>query len=316
MKDASARWRALDDLRGLTILFMVPVNAMMDFVHDPPWFNHAPGPGLNFADCILPTFLFAMGVSASFSLERRARERGQSRTLFHGLARYALLFVFGTIGYFLVWKQGNWEVLQLLGAAGGFAFLFMFLPPRWRLAAAAGILLASEALRPGFLDAQLRSWYASGIGGPWGFLPFSVIPLAASCLGEELTAADTTRRVRLCLGVGLASLAEGLAWAAAFGPPDKHLASTAYLLITFGLASSALGLLSALESHLSLPPLTALGRNSLLMYMLSGVLILPLRAWADQGIPEPGVWGWGAAVLALSGAVAWTLDRKGCYVKL
>ena len=316
MQASSPRWRALDLLRGLTLFVMVPINAMMDFAKDPPWFNHSPGPHLNLADFVLPIFLFAMGVSASFSLERRRTERGFARTLAHGLIRYAALFAAGSIGFFLVWKQKNWEVLQLLGTAGGFAFLFMFLPSRWRLAAVAAILLATETLRPIFLQARFREWYASGLGGPWGFLPYSTLSLAASVLGEKLREADLGRRVRLSLAVGLVAIASGLAWDAAFGPPDKHLVTPGFLALSFGAASVLLGLLSALETHVEARPVAALGRNPLFVYVFSGILILPIRAWADPTASEALVWAWGAAVLAASAAVAWLLDRQQLYLKL
>lgn len=179
------RWRALDDLRGLTILAMIPGNTLMDFVRVPAWAKHAPGAGLHIADFVLPAFLFAMGISASFSLARRVADRGFWRTLLHGLLRYGLLFAFGTIGYFLVWQQANWEILQLLGLAGAFAFLFMFLKPLPRLAAAAALLAACEILRPLGLEATFRAWYPSGIGGPLGFLPFAVLPLAAWLLDRR-----------------------------------------------------------------------------------------------------------------------------------
>jgi predicted acyltransferase len=310
------RWRALDDLRGLTILVMIPVNAMMDFSRTPAWLKHSPGPGMTLADLVLPAFLFSMGISASFSIGRRSAEQGLVRTLLHGLWRYGLLFAFGTAGYFLVWHQANWEVLQLLGLAGAFAFLFMFLPPRVRPAAAIALLIGCELLRAPFLDGLFRAWYAGGIGGPWGFLPYSALPLAASGLGEMLREADTGRRVRLCLSSGGIALVCGFLWSLVAGPPDKHLVTGAYLLLGGGTACLCLGILCALEAHCSLPALTVLGRNPLLMYMASGVLILPIRARLDPALPEALAWLVGSGVLAVCVGLAWLLDHREIRIKL
>ncbi len=70
------RWAALDNLRGLTVLLMIPINAAKEFTAVPTWFKHAPGAGLTVADLIVPAFLSALGVSSSFSLRRRGSRPG------------------------------------------------------------------------------------------------------------------------------------------------------------------------------------------------------------------------------------------------
>ena len=60
-----ARWPALDNLRGLAVLVMLPVNAAMTFTAIPAWFKHAPADGVTLADFVLPVFLFSLGVSAA-----------------------------------------------------------------------------------------------------------------------------------------------------------------------------------------------------------------------------------------------------------
>ena len=122
------RHAALDALRGLTVFLMIPVNAGMGFASIPAWLKHAPAAGLQLADFIMPAFLVALGISGSLSLGMRVSRDGLLRTSLHALYRYGLLFAFGSIGYFLVWKQGSWEVLQMLGATGALAFPFMFHP--------------------------------------------------------------------------------------------------------------------------------------------------------------------------------------------
>jgi predicted acyltransferase len=99
---AGARWDALDDLRGIAVLVMVPVNVAAAFTSIPPWFKHAPAVGLTVADLVVPVFLFSLGLSASFSFKNRMAQSGFGRTFLHALTRFAVLFAFGTIGVVLV----------------------------------------------------------------------------------------------------------------------------------------------------------------------------------------------------------------------
>lgn len=317
MDERPGRWAALDNLRGLTVLLMIPVNAGMDFTAMPAWFTHAPGPGLTLADLIMPAFLFALGTSASFSFRRRLADRGLAKTILHALRRYALLFAFGTIGFFAVWGSRNWEILQMLGLAGALSFPFLFLAPAWRAAAAAALVAGVQALRPGFFDASFTAWYQSGIGGPAGAIPLAAIPIAASALGEALRGRSWPGRTAIAAGVGAACLAAGLAMGMLI-PIDKHMLSTSYLLATFGAASLALAALTPLDPLLGgrLPPLGALGRNPLLAYMLGGVLTLALRAWVPVDITSAAAWALSLAVLAFVTGVALVLDWKKVWIRL
>jgi predicted acyltransferase len=313
----AGRWAALDNLRGLTVFLMLPVNAGMEFANLPAWMKHAPGPGITMADFIMPVFLYALGVSSSFSLPRRLQEKGLVRTLLHALRRYGLLFVFGTIGFVAVWGSRNWEILQMLGMAGALAFPFLFLPPAGRAAAAAALLALVQALRPAFFDATFRAWYGSGIGGPAGAIPLAAIPLAASALGEILRGRPWGRRTAAAAAAGAACLAAGTGLSFLV-PVDKHMLSVSYLVLTFGAACLALSALTLFDPLVGgrLPPLGALGRNPLLAYMLGGVLTLGLRAWVPVGIPAWGAWACSLGVLALVTAVCIVLDWKRISIRL
>ena len=296
---------------------MLPVNAGMELANFPAWMKHAPGPGLTMADLIMPAFLFALGISSSFSLRRRLAEKGVGKTVLHALRRYGLLFVFGTIGFVAVWGSRNWEILQMLGMAGALSFPFLFLPPAWRARPRPRLLPACRLLRPAFFDGAFRAWYGSGIGGPAGAIPLAAIPIAASALGELLRGWSWERRAAASAIVGAACLALGIGLGLLI-PVDKHMLSTSYLLLSFGAASLALAGLTLLDPLLGdrLPPLGSLGRNPLLAYMLGGVLTLALRAWVPVSVGAATAWGCSLGVLAVVTGTALLLDWKKVWIRL
>ena len=322
---SGARWEALDDLRGLAVLVMVPVNIAATFVAMPAWFKHAPADGLTIADLVVPVFLFSLGLSASFSFAARRARVGFGRTFLHALVRSAVLFAFGTIGVILVnpghgapWQPGaGWEVLQMLGATGLFSFFFLLLPPWPRLGAAALLLAAVEALRPAGLGALMRGWYDTGLAGPWGTFSLSFFAITASALGEMVKDAASGRRI---LASSLMAGAMGAAGAVSllFFPPSKHLLSLSYILLGGAVSCGLLAVLVVWRERLRWPlPFTgSLGRNPLLLYMLHAVLGLALHALAPDDVAAWEAWVLSLAVLAVCTAVAVVLDRRKLFVKL
>ena len=185
---ARPRWQALDDLRGLSVLVMVPVNVAAPFLNVPAWLKHAPADGLTIADFVVPGFLFSLGLSAALSFNSRRRRTGLVKTFLHALLRSALLFAFGTAGIMLVDRGARYEILMMLGATGLFSFFFLLVPPWPRLAAAAGLLALVEVLRPLGLGALVGQWYETGLGGPWGTFSLSFFAIVASALGQLIAA--------------------------------------------------------------------------------------------------------------------------------
>ncbi len=311
------RWDALDDLRGIAVLTMIPVNVAAPFSAIPAWFKHAPSTGLTFADFILPCFLFSLGLSASFSFAARVKERGFARTLLHAFIRYAVLFAFGTIGILLVDHTARWEVLQMLGATGLLSFFFMLLPPWPRLGAAALMLACVEILRPLGLGALINGWYDSGLGGPWGTFSLSFLIVVASVLGELIRAADARKRLAWSSGFAGVLIAGGII-AALFLPFSKHLMSLSYILFTGGVSAGVLALLVAITEMWggSLGFVRSVGRNPLLLYMLHAVL--GVLALTVAGVDASGAAAWGACavVILLCIGAAWALDAKKLYVRL
>ena len=311
------RWQSLDDLRGLAVFVMVPVNVAASFTGIPAWFKHAPAIGLTLPDFVVPVFLFSLGLSASFSFSARIARDGFAKTLLHALVRYGVLFAFGTIGILLVDRGSSWEILQMLGATGIFSFFFMLLPPWPRLGTAALLIAIVETLRPMGLGGLMSQWYDSGIGGPWGTFSLSFFPIGASALGEMIR--DASPRLRLIAPAAAAGVlfATG-ALALVFFPFSKHLLSLSYLCVTGGTAAALLALLVLWREILRwpVPLLGSLGTNPLLLYMLHAVLGVAVHALFDDNAAPWIAWAASLGVLAVCLAAALLLERKRIFIRL
>lgn len=149
---------AIDILRALTMCLMIFVNHLWTIQGVPHWMGHAKTMEdfLGLADFVYPSFLFAMGMSIPYSIERRiSRGEAPADTVLHILKRGFSLVLMGvlmvnegaglnigphsealypivmTLGIFLLWNdygQGVRPVprtlLRILGAA---ALLWMIL---------------------------------------------------------------------------------------------------------------------------------------------------------------------------------------------
>jgi predicted acyltransferase len=314
---ARKRWDALDDLRGLAILIMIPVNVAAPYAGIPAWFKHAPADGLTVADLVVPLFLFSLGMSAGFSWRRRVAERGYGRTLLHAVIRNALLCAFGVAGMLLADPGDRWEVLTMLGVTGMFSFFFLGLRPLPRIAAGLLLLTVVEVLRPLGLGDLIVRWYDTGLGGPWGTVSLSFFPIVASALGELAVEQTPSGRLTI-LGFGGLLMAAAGAAALAYVPFSKHILSLSYVLFTAGLSAVILALLAAGREmvHVRLPFLDAMGRNPLLLYMLHSVLGLGALALFAAGSPEWLAWTSAGGVLVICVLTAVVLDWRKLYLKL
>ena len=132
-------------LRGLTMVLMVFVNDFWTILEVPHWLEHFATweDGMGLSDVIYPLFLFAVGMSIPYAIDRRY-EKGYSAesTLGHIFSRTFALLVMGTficnqesrelagcrwlwlllmlVGFFLVWNQykADFKPAKWLRAAG------------------------------------------------------------------------------------------------------------------------------------------------------------------------------------------------------
>ena len=154
---------AIDMFRGLTMVFMVFVNDFWTVLDVPHWLEHFATweDGMGFSDIIYPLFLFAVGLSIPYAIDRRY-EKGLSAesTLGHIFSRTLALVLMGTficnqesremvgcrwlwvclmvLGFFLVWNQykPDWKAARWLRVAGmalllGLAICFRTPEGKW-----------------------------------------------------------------------------------------------------------------------------------------------------------------------------------------
>jgi len=96
--DFSKRNVAIDILRALTMLVMIFVNDFWTIKEVPKWMQHAGGNEnfLGLADAIFPIFLFVVGMSIPFAIERRySKGFSDISTLGHILSRTFALLIMG-----------------------------------------------------------------------------------------------------------------------------------------------------------------------------------------------------------------------------
>ena len=110
MTKQSKRLLSLDVMRGLTIALMIVVNNQVGSGRMFPFLNHALWDGLSFADLVFPSFMFIMGVSAAFSLNKVSMRKSRAawKSTFRGLKIIL-------VGILLTWiARGVWGVENLL----------------------------------------------------------------------------------------------------------------------------------------------------------------------------------------------------------
>ena len=96
--DFSQRNVAIDLLRAMTMLVMIFVNDFWTIREVPKWMQHAGGNEdfLGLADAVFPVFLFVVGMSIPFAIERRySKGLSDISTLGHILSRTFALLILG-----------------------------------------------------------------------------------------------------------------------------------------------------------------------------------------------------------------------------
>jgi predicted acyltransferase len=160
--ETSPRLMAVDALRGFDMLFIVGAGTTMGAIEKmsrnpltaalAEQLTHVPWEGLRFYDVIFPLFLFIVGVSLVFSLDRALAAGGRRAVLGRVLRRSVLLYALGVFYYGGlsqpwpdIWLGG---VLQRIAACYGFAaLLYLFVRgTRGLLGIAAALLVGYWAL--------------------------------------------------------------------------------------------------------------------------------------------------------------------------
>lgn len=105
----SQRILSIDAFRGITILIMIFVNEIAGVSGVPAWMKHVPADAdaMTFVDVVFPAFLFIVGMSIPFALNKRlAKGEGTLRLQKHVLFRTLGLL---TLGVFMVNAEGGYH---------------------------------------------------------------------------------------------------------------------------------------------------------------------------------------------------------------
>jgi len=299
------RLLSLDVFRGATIAAMILVNNPGDWGHVYWPLLHAPWHGWTPTDLIFPFFLFAVGMSLTFSKRLAFRE-----ALVRALKLVGLGLLLALYPYFNV-AELRWPgVLQRIGVCYLAAWAARrWLGPRGQAVLAAVLLVGYWSLitrvtgpeaHPPSLDVQTNlaaqldrvllaghMWSATKTWDPEGVL--STLPAIATALlgllfGEWLRgrAARTPFRTTFgLLGGGLLLTVLGVLWGEASPPAflfpiNKNLWTSSYVLFTGGLAAALVGLSYFVVDVVGLrrwaAPFVSYGRNAIAVFMASGLL--------------------------------------------
>ena len=171
---------AIDLFRGLTMALMVFVNDFWAILDVPHWMEHfkTMEDGMGLSDIVYPMFLFAMGMSVPYPIERRyAKGYTGEETIRHIFSRTVALLLMGA---FIVnseagvaWNKGIYWLLMV----AGFFLVWNQYPKDFRpakgLRIAGTVLLTGLALAYRSPDGGLfrSSWWGIlGLIG-WAYLP-------------------------------------------------------------------------------------------------------------------------------------------------
>jgi predicted acyltransferase len=309
----------VDAFRGLTMAAMVIVNTPGNWSEVYAPLLHAEWHGWTPTDLIFPFFVFIVGVSIVLSARSRGTWFGILRRAALLYALGLLLALYPSFNFATVRVVGVLPRLAICYLAAALFYRSVYDTTearRWQLslAVASGLLVVYWALlrfvpAPGGIAGDLSPsgnlgawidrtvigeahlWRQSKTWDPEGLL--STLPAIATALtgiaaGVWLRSDRDLRSKTVGLvGVGAASLVGGLLWHLSF-PINKNLWTSSYVLLTSGMAAMILGVAHATldttsaRTHVLLRPLIVLGRNALVLFVLSGWLVKTL-IWIKIG---------------------------------
>jgi predicted acyltransferase len=306
-----ARLMSLDALRGFDMFWIVGADSLVAALHKlsdnrftatlATQLGHVAWGGFHFEDLIFPMFVFIVGVSAVFSLDRMIEREGRGRAVLRIVRRSLVLYAFGVLIY--GGFDGPLAHVRLLGVLQRIALAYLFTGLiycyfgwRGRLAWCVGLLVGYWALMtfvaaPGgvagdfseghnlanWLDSHylpLRKW--DGDHDPEGLL--STLPAVANCLlgtfaGLLLrdSTRDNRRQALYLLGAGLALVAAGWLWNMQF-PVIKKIWTSSFVLVACGYSCLLLGafhfVIEGLGWRRWAMPFVWIGANAITIYLV------------------------------------------------
>lgn len=320
-KPETNRLVAIDQFRGLIIIFMVLANYLGGVHSTPIWLQHAPDIGLTVIDLIAPCFIFAIGLTYGLSWKRRKAAYGKRRTYQHFFTRFMAILGIGTLlSAGEIWLQVddttiNWGVLQAIGAAGILTLMVIELPTACRAVIGLGLLGIYQFMLDKFwLSAILQSPH----GGLAGSLAWGSMMILATVLADFF---HDIRARKLTLPLSILTLLAGIG-VAFWLPVSKHRISFSYVLVSLGISALLFlatdWLVTKRKLHNTL--LDAWGKNPLVLYVLHlillGIVFLPgIPSWYS----DAELWLMilqAAGLVGVLSAIATWLEKKHIQLSL
>lgn len=321
---SGTRIEFLDSARGLTVLLMIFINTVAPFTIIPAWTKHAADRGFTYVDAIAPTFMFIMGIGYDLSFSKRI-QAGTASVLAHFFRRFGLLFLFGSIGTALIYLLDHasieWIIFQNLAIAGVLVLPFMFQRNgKTRMLIALALLLAYGSLEYWVLEPRLaQAGSNAGFAGALVYLLAQSLGLASLVLfGSGISSRVRQGKVaESCLPWGL-GLAAGGCILGYFVPPYRGLANWSYLLLGLAWGNLTVTLLYFVHKAgvKTIPVLSALGKNALLMFMVTSLLYKCLYLFVPDNAGTLSVYGGAILFEVLCIALAEVLQARKIFIKL
>lgn len=309
------RLMSVDALRGFAMFWIIGADALFYAlgkmfptgpIHSIALqLDHVEWEGLRFYDLIFPTFVFVIGVSIVFSIQKTIAIEGKGAASRRILRRGLLLYLLGLFYY--GGFSGHFDRIRLVGVLQRLAIcytcaglLFCWLRPRSLAVVCVSILLGYWALLalvpvpgvgPGnfaegknltnYVDREflpLRKW--DGDHDPEGLL--SNLPAISSCLlgvfaGLILRAnsQDGRKKTRLLVLGALGLLATGFIWSYWF-PIIKKIWTSSYVLMAAGYSGLFLAFfywfIDVKKTIRWAQPFVWIGMNAITAYMLDNLV--------------------------------------------
>src|SRR5579862_7340004 len=310
MGNMAVRVRAIDVLRGLTVALMIVVNMQVGPGKSYPPLLHAAWNGLTPTDLVFPTFMFVVGTTLSFTLEKYERlgdaavlRKLATRTALIFLCGYLLywfpFFTFDATGHIVLAPISHTRILGVLqrialgygaaalivhygGRAGAIGFGLSALLGYWWVMHAFGdySLAGSAAIKLDKLVlGEAHMYHGEGVAfdpeGILSTLPAIVNVLAGYLAGRFIRDHGTNRGtiVRLLLA-GAACVVLSLLWNTVF-PINKKLWTSSYVLCTVGIDLGVLATMVYVVPQAHDRRWTyffeVFGRNTLVVYLISEI---------------------------------------------
>lgn len=265
------RLLSLDAFRGFTVATMILVNYPGDYNHIYIPLEHAPWNGLTTTDLIFPFFLFIVGISIVFALNKYLGNRAKQSAIYKKIfVRSAKIFAVGVFIY--LYPSFHFSEIRFAGVLQRIAIVFfvcslLFLHSKVKAQVIIAILILivywlsmtliptpgydKAMLEPGanlaaYIDTILlpgrlwnKTWDPEGL--------FSTLPaIATGILGMLagkflLSTIEIERKIIWLFTVGFIAILTGIVWSWSF-PINKNLWTSSYVLVNAGLAAMFLAI--------------------------------------------------------------------------